>query len=67
LSELDLSPQCFDEEGEGYGEDATPSRHHTIGQTQTALEVMAQDDERWLKGEGTATTKENPIGEVTQA
>lgn len=67
LGELYLSPQRFDEKGEGYGEDATPSRHYTIGQTQAALEVVAQDDERWLKCEGTATTKENPIGEVTQA
>lgn len=67
LGKLYLSPQHFDEKGEGYGEDATPSRHYTIGQTQATLEVVAQDDERWLKGEGTATTKENPIGEVTQA
>lgn len=67
LGQLDLIPQHLDKEGKGHGEDTTPSRHNTIGQTQATLEVVAQDDERWLKGKRTATTEEYPIGEVAQA
>lgn len=31
LGQLDFIPQHFDEEGKRHGEDATSSRHHTIG------------------------------------
>lgn len=47
----------LEEHEEADGEDAGARRHHTVGQAQTLAEVVAQDDQRGLKGEGGATAE----------
>lgn len=54
-------PQRFhhliQENWQTHGEEAGPGRHHTVGQAQALAEVVAQNDQRGLEGEGGATAK----------
>lgn len=51
---------------QAYGEEAGPSRHHAIGQAQALPEVVPEDHQRGLEGEGGAATKQYPICEVAK-
>ena len=53
--------------GEGHGEQAAPRRHHAVGQAQPAPEVVAQDHQRRLEGEGRAAAEQDAVREVADA
>lgn len=61
----DGTPDHLEEEGEWHGDEAAAPGHDAVGQAQAALEVVAEDDQRGLEGEGAATAKEDPICEIT--
>ena len=52
--------------GQPHGEQAGPRRHHPVGQAQPPPEVVPQDDQRGLEGEGGAAAEQDAVGEVTQ-
>lgn len=58
-------PDHLQEEGERHGNEAAATSHDAVGQAKAALEVVTKDDERGLEGEGAATSKEDPIREIT--
>lgn len=45
------------ENWQNHGEEAGPGCHHAVGQAQALAEVVAQNDQRGLEGEGGAAAK----------
>lgn len=62
--EAHLIQQARQYEGQGDGEEAAAGSHNAVHQAQALLEVVAQDDQAGLVGEGAATGKYNAVGEV---
>lgn len=56
-----------EEKGEEHGEEAGASRHHTVSQAKALVEVVAEDNQRGLEGEGGATAEQYAIREITKA
>lgn len=54
-------------EGQGDGEEAAAGGHNAVHQAQALLEVVAEDDQAGLVGEGAAAGKYDAIGEVQWA
>lgn len=65
MCQPDGTPDHLQEEGEWHGDEAAAPGHDAVGQAQAALEVVTEDDQRGLEGEGAATAKEDPIREIT--
>lgn len=56
--------QARQHEGQGDGEDAAAGGNDAVHQAQALLEVVAQDDQAGLVGEGAAAGKHDAVGEV---
>lgn len=65
MRQPDGLPHHLQEEGQRHGDEAAAAGHDAVGQAKAALEVVAEDDQRGLEGEGAAAAKEDAIGEVT--
>lgn len=59
--------QLVQENWQTHGEEAGPGRHHTVGQAQALTEVVAQNDQRGLEGEGGAAAKQYTVREIAKA
>lgn len=65
MCQADGTPDHLEEEGQRDGDEAAAPGHEAVGQAQAALEIVTQDHQGGLEGEGAATAKEDPIGEIT--
>lgn len=52
---------------ETHGEEAGTGCYHAVGQAQALAEVVAEDDQRGLEGEGGATAEQYAICEIAKA